>query len=134
MREIDARTAISWVQSGKARVIDVRETWEFASQHIGGSQSLPLGQIGKQPLPKGDAEKLLLVCASGRRSGMACAALSDQEPDIYSLAGGIAGWKSAGGRVESAAGGSPFRRMAMLGAGLLVLAVLILIIRPGINR
>jgi rhodanese-related sulfurtransferase len=127
MREIDAATAIRWVASGEASIVDVREPAEFASEHILGAQSLPLGQIGAMRIAPQEGEKLVLVCASGRRSGMACERLAAEGFEVYSLTGGLAGWKSAGGAVETLARKViPLERQVLLGAGFLVLTGVIL--------
>ncbi|MGL5446507.1 MAG: rhodanese-like domain-containing protein [Rhabdaerophilum sp.] len=127
MREIDAVTAMNWLQKGLARIVDVREPAEFASEHIRGAQSLPLGQIGTVRIAPQANEKLVLICASGRRSGMACESLTAEGVEAYSLAGGLSGWKSAGGSVESSTRKViPLERQVLLGAGLLVFTGVIL--------
>jgi rhodanese-related sulfurtransferase len=127
MREIDAATAMNWFAKGEARIVDVREPAEIASEHIRGAQSLPLGQIGSVRIAPQEGEKLVLVCASGRRSGMACERLSSEGVEVYSLAGGLNGWKSVGGSVEvSAHKVIPLERQVLLGAGFLVLTGVIL--------
>ena len=45
MREIDAATALAWAKAGTARIVDVREPAEFASIHIVGARSIPLGML-----------------------------------------------------------------------------------------
>jgi rhodanese-related sulfurtransferase len=127
MREIDAATAMSWFRAGEARILDVREPAEFASEHIRGAQSLPLGQINALRIAPRAGEKLVVVCASGRRSGMACERLAAEGVEVYSLSGGLSGWKSAGGSVEvSARKVIPLERQVLLGAGFLVLTGVIL--------
>lgn len=127
MREIEAATAMSWFAKGEARIVDVREPAEFASEHIRGAQSLPLGQIGTVRIAPQAGEKLVLVCASGRRSGMACDRLAAEGMEVYSLKSGISGWKSAGGSVETSARKViPMERQVLLGAGFLVLTGVLL--------
>lgn len=127
MREIDAATAMSWLAKGGARIVDVREPAEFASEHIRGAQSLPLGQIGAVRIAPQAGEKLILVCASGRRSGMACERLAAEGMEVYSLTSGLSGWKSAGGSVETSTRKViPLERQVLLGAGFLVLTGVIL--------
>jgi rhodanese-related sulfurtransferase len=127
MREIDAAMAMSWFAKGEARILDVREPAEFASEHISGAQSLPLGQIGAVRIAPQPGEKIILVCASGRRSGMACERLTAEGMEVYSLTAGLSGWKSAGGLVETSARKViPLERQVLLGAGFLVLIGVIL--------
>jgi phage shock protein E len=62
-----------------ATIVDVREPFEFMSGHVEGSTNLPLGEVpGKvealDKLPK----PLVLICASGNRSGQAARFLADR--------------------------------------------------------
>ncbi len=90
MREIDAATALAWAKSGQARIIDVREPAEFASAHIAGARSIPLGTLDRVEIAPAEGEKLVLVCASGRRSAMACEKLAVSGREVYSLRGASA--------------------------------------------
>ena len=127
MREIDAATALAWAKAGTARIIDVREPAEFASAHIAGARSIPLGMLDRVEIAPGEGEKLLLVCASGRRSGMACERLAAPGREVYSLAGGIGAWKQAGGAIaEGARQVLPLERQVLAIAGFLVLSGVIL--------
>lgn len=65
-----------------ARVIDVRETWEFNEGHAPDSLNIPLGSIPGKLKELEDMERpLILVCASGNRSGQAMAWLQSQGLD-----------------------------------------------------
>jgi len=67
------------VTKGEAVVIDVREPWEFNFGHAEGSINIPLSSI---PHELDDLRRmgktLILVCASGNRSGQAAAWLQAQ--------------------------------------------------------
>lgn len=127
MREIDAATALAWAKAGTARIVDVREPAEFASVHIVGARSIPLGMLDRVEIAPGEGEKLLLVCASGRRSGMACERLAAPGREVYSLVGGIGAWKQAGGAIaEGARQVLPLERQVLAIAGFLVLSGVIL--------
>lgn len=55
-------------------IIDVRSPGEFASGHVRGSINLPLDRLAQnieQVVPDKSAH-VILCCASGGRSGMAC--------------------------------------------------------------
>lgn len=124
MREIDAATAISWIEEGKARIIDVRQPFEFASAHIPGSTLIPSSQFSAKALPADPGQKTVLVCASGARSAQACRALGAGHSEVYSLRGGLQAWRAAGGTLEGR-GGSVLpllRKLALL--GLMILAAL----------
>jgi phage shock protein E len=55
-----------------AMVIDVRSPTEFAQGHIAQSRNIPLGDL-QAALPQLMGKTVIAVCASGMRSGNACA-------------------------------------------------------------
>jgi rhodanese-related sulfurtransferase len=83
-------------------VIDVREPDEYAEAHILGTVLIPLGSIGKEPLPDVSGKKLVLHCRSGKRSAYACEQLMQAMPEleVYNLEGGILAWITRGYPVE----------------------------------
>lgn len=67
------------VTKGEAVVIDVREPWEFEFGHAEGSINIPLSSIPYEVQELKTMNKtLILVCASGNRSGQAAAWLQSQ--------------------------------------------------------
>lgn len=124
-----------WLQAGEAFIIDVREPAEFAGGHIQGSVNLPLARLAQADLGLAAGRRLVLVCATGRRSGMGCATLADAAGDnLYTLEGGLSGWSAAGGTLDRPGRGvMPLERQVMLGAGLLVLTGVALgaLVHPG---
>jgi len=82
-----------------AVVLDVREAAEFAQGHIPNSRHVPLAQLEKRltELEKLKGKPLIVNCASGNRSGAACAALRKHGfSRVVNLAGGAAAWSEAG--------------------------------------
>ena len=78
---------------------------EFAAGHVVGSKNVPLNQLeDKLPgLVKNKALPLILVCQSGARSGRALAVAKKLGyAQAQSLAGGLAGWRSANLPLEKA--------------------------------
>lgn len=127
MREIDASTALAWAKAGTARFIDVREPAEYSSAHITGARSIPLGMLDRVEIAPTEGEKLVLVCATGRRSAMACERLIGSGREVYSLTGGIGAWRQAGGSVtQGASKVLPLERQVLAIAGFLVLSGVIL--------
>lgn len=124
-----------WLAAGEAFIVDVREPAEFASGHIPGSVNLPLARLAQADLGLAAGRRVVLVCATGRRSGKGCAALADRAGDnLYTLEGGLSGWSAAGGRLDRPGRGvMPLERQVMLGAGLLVVAGVALgaLVHPG---
>jgi rhodanese-related sulfurtransferase len=97
---VDPQTARRWIERGEALLIDVREPHEFAMERIQGATLVPLSSFDPQKVPDAAGKKLLLMCASGIRCGMASELLSRSGYDeLYRLAGGLMGWKAAGGPV-----------------------------------
>lgn len=77
-----------------ATIVDVRETWEFNMGHVQGSINIPLADVYSQIDAFRKMQKpIILICASGNRSGMATALLREQGiQEVYN--GG--GWQEVG--------------------------------------
>jgi len=72
------------ILEGKATVVDVRSRMEFMGGHVADSQNVPLDEINQHiDELKAMAQPLVLVCASGNRSGMAHHFLSAQGIECY---------------------------------------------------
>ncbi len=55
-----------------ATLVDVREPYEYAMGHVEGSVNIPLGEVpGRLEEFRSMSKPLVLVCASGNRSGQA---------------------------------------------------------------
>jgi len=81
------------------RIIDVREPHEFEGPlgHIEGAELVPLSTVADSAAKLRGPEPLLLVCRSGKRSGMACEMLQKLGIEaVTNLAGGMIGWNRAG--------------------------------------
>ncbi|MCD6069013.1 MAG: sulfurtransferase [Bacteroidetes bacterium] len=61
------------IRSGKAAIIDVRSHAEYISGHVKGSLNIPLQEIPARLEAFKKMKSILLCCASGNRSGQACA-------------------------------------------------------------
>jgi rhodanese-related sulfurtransferase len=97
---VDPQTARRWMERGEALLIDVREPHEFAMERIQGATLVPLSSFDPSNVPNADGKRLLLMCASGIRCGMASEILARAgHGELYRLAGGLMGWKAAGGPV-----------------------------------
>lgn len=83
-----------WRREG-AQVIDVREPWEYERGHLPGAKNVPLGDIPERLNEL--TEPLVLVCASGNRSGQAARYLEGQGfTEVANLMGGTHGWVQRG--------------------------------------
>jgi len=102
---LNASGAVQLINREKAVVIDVCEPAEFAAGHVGGAKNVPLGELeAKLPgMVKNKALPLILVCASGARSGRAVAiAKKLGYEQAQSLGGGLKAWKEANLPIEKA--------------------------------
>ena len=74
-------------------VWDVRTAEEYASGHIPGVRHVPLADVAHTIPSKGT---IACYCFSGRRSALACQALSTSYPHltVVNLEGGIKAWAS----------------------------------------
>jgi len=95
IKSIDPQTAAEWIDSGKAVLIDVRESSEHAQERIAAAELISLSAFRADAVPQ---DKCVVVhCAGGGRSAQAVAFLQENgHSDVHNLAGGIAGWKLAG--------------------------------------
>lgn len=98
--------AQQWIMAGKATLVDVREASEHASERIAGAHLVPLSSFDptKAAACVKPGTKLVLHCKAGKRSADAAtraAALVKQGIEVYSMTGGIDGWKQAGLQVET---------------------------------
>ena len=74
-------------------VIDVREVSEYQQGHIPGSKLIPLGTLGARlhELPRD--QRMVAVCRSGARSGMATDMLRKAGFDVVNMVGGMNAWR-----------------------------------------
>jgi rhodanese-related sulfurtransferase len=92
--EISAAEADQILREKSARLVDVRETWEFATARIEGSVHLPMGEVPTRAHKELDMnERLVIVCHHGVRSMNVTAWLRRQGFEkAQSLRGGIDAW------------------------------------------
>lgn len=104
VREISIDEVRRKLESGNAKLIDVREDSEWAAGHARGAQHLGRGVIERdieQSVPDKNAE-LILYCGGGFRSALATDSLQKMGyTNISSMAGGWRGWQAAGGPIET---------------------------------
>ncbi len=92
--EISAKEAADLLKANTARLIDVREPWEFSAAHIEGSVLMPMGDVPARAHQELDPdERLVILCHHGQRSLNVAAWLRNQGFDqAQSLRGGIEAW------------------------------------------
>jgi rhodanese-related sulfurtransferase len=94
--EVSPIEAAALLKDGKARLIDVREPWEFATAKIEGSQLMPMGDIPARAHQELDPEeRLVVMCHHGMRSMNVTVWLRNQGfEQAQSMAGGIDMWSA----------------------------------------
>jgi rhodanese-related sulfurtransferase len=95
--EISPANAERLLRDHAARIIDVREPWEFATTRIEGSLLIPMNEIPSRANEElNPAERLIIVCHHGVRSMNVTEWLRGQGFDqAQSLQGGIDAWSAA---------------------------------------
>jgi len=100
VKEVDAEQLKKMQSSSeKFTLIDVREDSEWDAGHAAGAMHLGKGVIERdieKKVPQKDA-KVVLYCGGGSRSALAADALMKMGySNVFSLAGGLGAYKSAG--------------------------------------
>ena len=113
--------------SGVALLVDVRSGSEFASGHIPGAINIPMEEIEARLDDLDVNLPIILICQSGKRARMSASLLEPCQRQITVLEGGTKAWIQAGlPVVASVRTRWSLERQVRLGAGLLVLAGVIL--------
>mgnify|MGYP000508600226 CR=1 FL=1 len=93
---IGTAQAIQIVNQKKGVFLDIRETSEYAKEHIAESLSVPLSKLADDVSLKDQAQPIVLICASGQRSRSAAKQLAKKGfSEVYVLTGGLNTWKEA---------------------------------------
>lgn len=107
VREVSVDEARRLTESGKARLIDVREESEWTAGHARGAEHIGKGVIERdieQRVPDKNAE-LILYCGGGFRSALSADNLQKMGyTKVASMAGGWRGWQAAGAPTETGRG------------------------------
>jgi rhodanese-related sulfurtransferase len=92
--EISAAEAAALLNEKQARLIDVREPWEFSTAHIECSILMPMGDVPARAHQELEPdERLVVLCHHGVRSINVTAWLRNQGfEQAQSLRGGIDAW------------------------------------------
>lgn len=103
VREVDVVETRRKLDSGKAKLIDVREESEWEAGHARGAQHLGKGVIERdieERVPDKKAE-LILYCGGGFRSALSADSLQKMGyTNVSSMAGGWRAWQAAGAPVD----------------------------------
>ena len=104
VREVSVDEARRKLESGKAKLIDVREESEWEAGHARGAEHLGKGVIERDieaRVPDKKAE-LILYCGGGFRSALATDNVQKMGyTNVRSMAGGWRAWQAAGAPVDT---------------------------------
>lgn len=93
---LDTLAATRLMNDG-AVVLDVRDNGEYAGGHLPNSKNIPTGDLEKRMAELPAGKPLLVVCATGQRSGKAASLLRKAGRDqVFCLDGGLGAWRQAG--------------------------------------
>jgi rhodanese-related sulfurtransferase len=94
--EISATDAAALLKEKGARLIDVREPWEFSTTKVEGSLPMPMGEVPSRAHQEFDPEeRLVVMCHHGVRSMNVTVWLRNQGfEQAQSLRGGIDAWSA----------------------------------------
>jgi rhodanese-related sulfurtransferase len=84
---------------GKAALVDVRGSDEFAAGHLRDAKNIPLADLASRisELDKSKSRTVVVICESGARSDKAARQLAAAGfEDVFSLEGGLTAWRAAG--------------------------------------
>ena len=92
--EISAADAAELLKENNARLVDVREPWEFARTSIEGSLLMPMGEVPSRANQELDPDaRLLVLCHHGVRSMNVTVWMRNQGfENAQSVRGGIDAW------------------------------------------
>jgi len=101
LAEIDAISLKQKLDLQQVILVDVRESGEYATEHIVGSVSIPLSTFDENLIVNIEGKTLVICCQSGMRSSQACQKLLDNGHDnVMQLKGGLSSWKAAGFKTQ----------------------------------
>jgi rhodanese-related sulfurtransferase len=84
-------------ESGDYQLLDVREIDEYAAGHIPGTKNIPLSQFQQRVDEISEDSPVILVCATGARSGRAATFLASMGyENLYNHSDGTKGWIAKG--------------------------------------
>ena len=94
---ISPKDAKDRLDAGEISVVDVREQWEYARDHIQGATLIPLGQIIARPQDVLKTDNVAFICEVGQRSAVAAEMAAALGMDhVFNVEGGMQAWRGAG--------------------------------------
>ena len=95
--EIDPGRVAEWLAEEPAlQVVDVRESYERAAGHIGGTRHIELPGLSAAADSLERGRPIIFYCRVGSRSQMAAQAFRASGFEAYSMRGGLVRWAQEG--------------------------------------
>lgn len=92
----------------EAKVLDVREDYEWETGHIEGAVHIPMDQIPARLEELDPDEDLHIVCRSGGRSSRITQWLNHNGYSAFNVTGGMGAWMDANKPMVSETGEEPY--------------------------
>ncbi|MDK1360560.1 rhodanese-like domain-containing protein [Arthrobacter sp. zg-Y1219] len=93
--------------SSDAKILDVREDYEWEAGHIDGALHIPLDSLPERLNDLDPDQDLAVICRSGGRSARATAWLESHGYSAVNVTGGMGAWLEAGKPMVSDSGQDP---------------------------
>lgn len=90
-----------------AKVLDVREDYEWVEGHAAGATHIPMGEVPQRLDELDPDEDTYVICRTGGRSAQVAGWLVGQGYTALNIAGGSGAWLEAGLPLESENGQEP---------------------------
>jgi rhodanese-related sulfurtransferase len=91
--DVDPQQLEEWLrEDAELQVIDVREQYERAAGHIGGTRHIPLVELTAQVGTVDKERPVVFYCRVGSRSEMAAKAFRASGFEAYNMSGGLVRW------------------------------------------
>jgi rhodanese-related sulfurtransferase len=98
MERVSPEEAKRLIDEEGARLVDVRERYEWDEMRVADSELVPLSEYEGDPTQLAPAKNTIFICAHGNRSQVASDIYETTWEGMpsYNLEGGIAAWAAAG--------------------------------------
>ncbi|WP_342023176.1 rhodanese-like domain-containing protein [Arthrobacter citreus] len=93
--------------SSNARILDVREDYEWEAGHVDGALHIPLDALPERLNDLDPDQDLAVICRTGGRSARATAWLESHGYSAVNVTGGMGAWLEAGKPMVSDNGQEP---------------------------
>jgi rhodanese-related sulfurtransferase len=95
--EHDPSSVFAQMRAGEAVLVDVREVNEYENERIPGAFLMPLSFFDAQHFPYISGQRVILMCAIGKRSAAAAKQLMNAGfGTVHHMKGGLTAWKDHG--------------------------------------